>query len=117
MLAAGRASIDKAAFMPRIEFLKSNAGPAVSFDMPKGGELRDACDDANAPVPFSCRSTSCGTCRIDVLEGGELLDPVGEDERGVLEIFGDPPGKRRLACTARVVPGVGVVKVRSCEDW
>ena len=51
--------------------------------------LRDACDEAAAPVPFSCRSTSCGTCRVDVIAGIELLDEAGEEERAVLSIFGD----------------------------
>jgi ferredoxin len=103
--------------MPRVEFLESLAGPAATIDLPDGGELRDACDEAAAPVPFSCRSTSCGTCRIDVLEGIDLLDDVGEDERGVLTVFGDDPRKRRLACTAKVKAGPGVVRVRACDEW
>ena len=103
--------------MPRIEFLESLAGPHASIDLPQGGELRDACDEAAAPVPFSCRSTSCGTCRVDVVEGMELLDEPGEDERLVLSTFGDDPKKRRLACTARVKPGPGVVRVRACDEW
>jgi ferredoxin len=103
--------------MPRIEFLESLAGPASSIDLPAGGELRDACDEAAAPVPFSCRSTSCGTCRVDVIEGIDLLDEPGEDERIVLATFGDDPRKRRLACTARVKPGAGVIRVRACDEW
>lgn len=103
--------------MPRIEFLESLAGPAAAIDLPVGGELRDACDEAAAPVPFSCRSTSCGTCRIDVVEGADLLDEVSDDERAVLQTFGDDPARRRLACTARVKPGAGLVRVRACEEW
>lgn len=103
--------------MPRLEFLASLAGPAASIELPAGGELRDACDEAAAPVPFSCRSTSCGTCRVDVIDGGELLDPPGDEELSVLEIFGDDPARRRLACTARVQALPGVVRLRACEDW
>jgi 2Fe-2S ferredoxin len=102
--------------MPRIEFLESKAGPAANIEF-AGGDLRDACDDACAPVPFSCRSTSCGTCRVDVLEGRELLDDPGADEREVLAIFGDDPGARRLACTAKVLEREGLIRLRACEDW
>ena len=103
--------------MPRIDFEKSLAGPAATIDLPDGGSLMDACDEAAAPVPFSCRSTSCATCRVDVLEGIELLEPPGEDELGVLAIFGDDPGKRRMACASKVRPGEGLIRVRATEDW
>jgi ferredoxin len=103
--------------MPRIEFLESNAGPAATIDFPDGGPLIDACDEAAAPIPFSCRSTSCGTCRVDVLEGSSLLDEVSAAERAVLELFDDEPGPRRLACTAHVRRGLGVVRLRACEEW
>jgi ferredoxin len=103
--------------MPRIEFLESVAGPAAACDLPEGGALVDACDEAAAPIPFSCRSTSCGTCRVDVLEGSDLFEEAGDDEREVLAIFEDDPGKRRLACTARVRAGAGLIRVRATEDW
>jgi len=103
--------------MPRIEFLESLAGPAASIDLPHGGDLRDACDEAAAPVPFSCRSTSCGTCRVDVVEGAELLDEPGADEKKVLDAFDDTPGPRRLACTAKVKAGPGLIKIRACDEW
>ena len=103
--------------MPRVEFLESLAGPSAAIDLPAGGDLRDACDEAAAPVPFSCRSTSYGTCRVDVVEGSELLDEPDQDERVVLASFGDDPRRRRLACTAKLKPGPGVVRVRACDDW
>jgi ferredoxin len=105
------------AVMPRVEFVESLAGPAASIELPEGGRLRDACDQAAAPVPFSCRATSCGTCRIDVLAGAELLEPAGEDERAVLAIFGDDPTTRRLACTAQVRPLPGLLRIRACQQW
>ena len=103
--------------MPRVEFLESLAGPPATIELPNGGPLREACDEAAAPVPFSCRSTSCGTCRVDVIEGIDLLDEVGEDERAVLASFGDDPRRRRLACTAQVLPAAGLVRVRACDEW
>ena len=99
--------------MPFVVFESPDApGATVEVNAPGGARLIDLCDERNAPVPFSCRSASCGTCRIDVLEGADLLEPPKDEELDVLDIFGDTPGPRRLACQARVVPGDGRVRVR-----
>ena len=88
--------------MPTIVFEASIVGPAMTVEEPDGGRLVDICDDARAPVPFSCRGASCGMCRVEVLEGGERLSPPDRYERGVLESFGDPPTR------------LGRTKSRSC---
>ncbi|HEY8038748.1 MAG TPA: 2Fe-2S iron-sulfur cluster-binding protein [Polyangiaceae bacterium] len=100
--------------MPLVVF-ESPEAATVEVDVPGGGRLVDLCDDANAPVPFSCRSASCGTCRIDVLEGAELLDPPRDEELDILDIFGDDPARRRLACQASVRSGEGRVRVRPVD--
>jgi ferredoxin len=97
--------------MPVVVF-ESPGGVVIRWDAPRGGRLVDLCDDAGAPVPFSCRSASCGTCRIDVLEGAELLEPPAEDELDVLALFGDDPTRRRLACQARIRAAEGQLHVR-----
>jgi ferredoxin len=63
----------------------------------QGARVIDICDSIHAPVSFSCRSANCGTCRVVVLEGAELLDPAGDDERSVLRLFASAPAER-LAC-------------------
>ena len=98
--------------MPVVVF-ESSAGPAVSSEAGDGARLLDLCDEVRARVPFSCRSATCGTCRIDVLEGAPLLEPPRDDERDALLLLGDDPGRRRLACQARVRPGPGLVRVRA----
>ncbi len=90
--------------------------PSVEADAPAGTALVDLCDDRNAPVPFSCRSASCGTCRIDVVEGGELLEPPRDEELDVLDIFGDDPKRRRLACQARLRASDGRLHVRPVPE-
>ena len=100
--------------MPQIRFEASAEGPAVDVDVPEGGRLVDICDDARAPVPFSCRSASCGTCRVEVLEGADLLLPAKDDELDVLSIFGSE--RCRLACQAVVRPGGGLVRLRAVEE-
>jgi ferredoxin len=107
--------------MPRVVFEPprsapaASASPPVEIDVPEGGPLVDLCDECGAPVPFSCRSASCGTCRIDVLEGADLLEPPRDDELDVLDIFGDDPSRTRLCCQARARPGTGKIRVRPSE--
>jgi ferredoxin len=67
-----------------------------------------------SPIPFSCRSANCGTCRVDVLEGGSGLEDAREDEREVLALLGDDAHERRLACQARVrsATDCAVIRIR-----
>ncbi|HEX3344376.1 MAG TPA: 2Fe-2S iron-sulfur cluster-binding protein [Polyangiaceae bacterium] len=102
--------------MPVVVFESAETGvPDVEALAPGGTRLVDLCDERNAPVPFSCRSASCGTCRIDVLEGADLLEPPRDEELDVLDIFGDDPARRRLCCQARVRDGSGRIRVRPAD--
>ena len=97
--------------MPTVEFLANELGPAVTAEAPEGSALIDICDEAGAPVSFSCRSASCGVCRVEVLAGASLLEAPTEDERAVLAIF-DAPAAERLACQVRLTPDEGLVRLR-----
>ncbi len=109
--------------MPRVVFESRLPGPPIEADCPEGGRLLDVCDelavgpDASpsrvVPVPFSCRGATCGSCRVDVLEGTEVLEPASAGEQETLSLFGDDPVKRRLACQLRMLPGRGVVRLRA----
>ena len=75
--------------------------------------------DANpaAQVPYSCRAATCGTCRVEVLQGGEALSRPDEFELEVLDIFGDTPDTVRLCCQAKLVDAAArQVTLRVCED-
>lgn len=98
--------------MPKIEFLGNSIGPAKVADVELGGELVDICDYHFAPIPFSCRSASCGTCHIEILEGAELLAPPEEQEEELLDILGGEE-TTRLACQAKVKPGPGLIRIRA----
>jgi ferredoxin len=101
-----------------VVFETTNGGDGlrvVRVDAPDGGALIDLCDENSAPVSFSCRSASCGTCRVELLEGADLLEPPKPPEIEVLDLFGDEPGKVRLACQARVKAGAGVVRIRAAR--
>jgi ferredoxin len=100
--------------MPIVVFESRRRAP-IEIAVPEGGRLMDACDDARAPVPFSCRTASCGTCRVDVLEGMEALEPPDDAEKSVLAIFADPP-TRRLACCAQMKPGLTRLRVLPVDE-
>ncbi len=90
----------------------------LEVDAQPGEAIMDI-TDANpaADVPYSCRAATCGTCRVEVLEGGEALSTADEFELEVLDIFGDPPDKVRLCCQAKLLGGEATkVTLRVCED-
>lgn len=97
--------------MATLVFVANRFGAEKRVDVPEGGEVVDICDHYFAPIPFSCRSASCGTCQVEVLEGEDLLEPMNEEEAELIPLLG---GKGRLACQARVRPNVeGVIKLKS----
>lgn len=101
--------------MPTIEFLGNALGPAVSALAPDGGPMIDICDEARAPVAFSCRSASCGTCRVEVVAGASLLEPPEREELEVLELFAASPA-HRLACRTKVRSGPGLIQLKWTDD-
>ncbi len=97
--------------MPTVEFIENELGQAKVVDAPEGGALVDLCDEVLAPVAFSCRSASCATCQIEVIEGGELLEPPNDEEQELLALLAGPPNNR-LACQAQLKRGSGKVRVK-----
>jgi 2Fe-2S ferredoxin len=98
--------------LPTIEFLGNGFGAKKTIEAPEGGALVDLCDEHFAPVPFSCRSASCGTCHSEVLEGIELFAPAEPLEQDLLDLLGGGP-RSRLACQAEVLPGPGLIRLKS----
>lgn len=95
---------------------ESSTGRIVEIDAPEGAALVDLCDAHAAPIPLSCRSASCGTCRIHVLEGAEELLPPAEDELDLLDVFNLTPPGVRLACQAKLRPGAARLRVKAFQD-
>jgi 2Fe-2S ferredoxin len=87
-------------------------------DAEPGEAIMDITDaNPEAAVPYSCRAATCGTCRVEVLQGADALSTADEFELEVLEIFGDTPDKVRLGCQARLVEAsANQVILRVCED-
>lgn len=62
--------------------------------------IAEACEEAG--VPFACTEGVCGTCVIEVLEGGEnLSDPTQEEK----DFLGEGTCHERLACQCKIKKG------------
>lgn len=97
--------------MARVRFLPNEFETEVSV----GSRLIDTTDEhPESGVPFSCRSASCGVCRVEVMAGAEGLAPADDDEKDVLEIFGDGP-EVRLCCQITLVKDVELLELRVCD--
>jgi len=103
--------------MPEITFESHDGSQKKTVNAPNGGALADICDDNAAPIPFSCRSASCATCHIEVLEGQDALLPPETEELDVLEAIMAEPPKYRLACCAKMRAGGGKVVVRAQNEY
>lgn len=95
-----------------MEFVSNRPGASRVAEAPDGGALVDICDAVLAPVAFSCRAATCGTCKVEILEGQELLEPPGDAEREMLALL-RARGHERLACQARVKAGPGRLRLRA----
>jgi adenylate cyclase len=101
--------------MPTVVFEKNLFGAECQVEVPSGGPLVDVCDAASAPVPFSCRDATCGTCLIEILQGAEFLEPPARGEAELLSALDYPP-QLRLACQAELTPKKGLVRLRIAHD-
>lgn len=64
------------------------------------------------PIASGCSDSTCGTCRVEVIDGAENLSEPSARERGTLKDNGHPAAYR-LACRTEVLKGA--VKVRAFE--
>lgn len=95
---------------------EGSTGRIVEIDAPPGAALVDLCDEHLAPIPFNCRSASCGTCRIHVLEGADQLLPPAQDELDLLDVFNHEPPRVRLTCQAKLAPDARRIRVKAFQD-
>lgn len=96
-------------------------GESVEIDLrahAEGGtRLLDLADEhPELDLPFSCRAATCGTCRVEVMEGSDAFAEPEPEERDLLEAFGEPAGVR-LACQALVVRAVPTIRLRVVDPW
>ncbi len=70
------------------------------IDLPDGSGIQEVCEDAG--VPFACTEGVCGTCVIEIKEGGENLSKPTQEEE---DFLGEDTSEERLACQCKIMQG------------
>ncbi len=83
--------------MAKIIFENSGEEAELQDDSP----LAQTCEEAG--VPFACTEGICGTCVIEIKEGGENLTPPSQAEIDFLGECGT--AKERMACQCTIKTG------------
>ena len=86
--------------MPKLIF--ENTGEEK--ELPEDSPIQEVCEEAG--VPFACTEGVCGTCVVEIVEGGENLSPVTQEE---LDFLGEQD-RERLACQCRIKGGCVKIK-------
>ena len=68
--------------------------------IPDGAPLKEFCEEAG--VPFACEEGICGTCVIEIRDGGDNLSEPTQEE---IDFLGDDPQDERLACQCKIKQG------------
>jgi 2Fe-2S ferredoxin len=94
--------------MPRITFKNTNQ----SFEVVAGTSVLDCAIDQNIALNHDCGGNcACTTCHIFVEDGAQNFEPMGEDERGLLEVNDKLDQNSRLGCQARIKTGSVTVRI------
>lgn len=84
--------------MPKVKFTNNGEEKEVE----QGSALKDCVKDNSWPIAFGCEDGVCGTCIIELEEGGENLSPMGEVEDQTLDMMCMKDGQHRLCCQCKV---------------
>lgn len=91
--------------MPQLVSFSRRAGGervVVSVEVADGTTLLEAARRAGLPIASACSGVAlCARCGLEILAGGEALDPEREDERRQ-KARNRVPAEQRLACRAGV---------------
>jgi ferredoxin len=85
-----------------------------TFDVKEGEIIYDALYERGLELPHGCLSGSCGACRIEVMEGADLLVPPGAIETDTINAITEECVKLhgenfihnktiRLSCRAKIL--------------
>lgn len=88
-------------------------GTEAACEAPAGSTVLAASAGLRRPLAAGCSDSTCGTCRFEVLEGGEGLVAQDSRERATLRENGYD-ASWRLGCRAELHEGAGV-RVRAFE--
>jgi ferredoxin len=75
--------------MPRAVFVNDkqteNEQDSASCLLVEGGIIFDLFEKSGTTLPHGCLAGSCGACRIQILEGVQLLEPASEREKQTID--------------------------------
>lgn len=77
-----------------------------------GSSIVSATSRMKRPIATGCSDSTCGTCRVEILEGGDNVAEQSARERATLKDGGFPQ-TYRLGCRTELVKGT--VKARAFE--
>lgn len=87
--------------MAKLKFGHNNE----EVELPDNSPIAEVCEEAG--VPFACTEGVCGTCVIEIEDGGENLTPPTQEEE---DFLGSGCCRERLACQCKIQQGT--VKIR-----
>ena len=73
----------------------------LEVDVESGIPLIELAGEVDCDITFGCRSGTCGTCRIRIVDGAANLSSMQGDEREFLRGFGAHPDER-LGCQVTI---------------
>jgi ferredoxin len=82
--------------MPKLTFLDSGK----SYEVPAGASFLEVAQE-HGEHDFGCTVGSCGTCRLEIVEGSGNVDPISDEERETIDMCTDVQGAR-LGCQLKV---------------
>lgn len=92
--------------MPQLTILPAG----VTVEVAAGVPMLEAGESAGIDMAHGCRGCSCGTCPVEVVSGGEHLEPMTDDERAVIEGAGLDPAQLRLTCVVALTGGAVTIR-------
>ena len=99
-----------------VTYVLPNGEPQQAMAM-KGSTLVLGSGTLQFPIDTGCADSSCATCQVDVLSGGDQLTKRTDAEDATLARNG-APAARRLGCRAKVMgPGITVGMVNVLGGW
>ncbi len=87
----------------RIHFLLEG----MVVEAPVGISLEEVASFSHADITFGCKSGSCGTCRVSILNQHTQCVPPSSEEASFLKQLGDSSNER-LACQVKILGDIDV---------
>jgi ferredoxin len=79
----------------------------ASVELPDGSLLAEL--DGKCSVLFACKTASCASCKVKVLEGMDNIEPPNDLEQAGLATFATDPSER-LMCVCKIKSGKIVIE-------